>query len=59
MSIQGLCRAAAEFLAKLQPNSDPAGVNQLQLFPLWLAGWINRHQQNALEYLQEEVKVLK
>jgi hypothetical protein len=24
-----------------------------------LAGWINRHQQNAIEYLQEEVKVLK
>ena len=24
-----------------------------------LAGWINRNQQNDIEYLQEEVKVLK
>jgi hypothetical protein len=24
-----------------------------------LAAWINRNQQNVIEYLQEEVKVLK
>jgi hypothetical protein len=24
-----------------------------------LAGWLNRHQQSVVEYLQEEVKVLK
>ena len=24
-----------------------------------LAGWINRNQQNVIEYLQEEVKILK
>jgi len=32
----------AEFLAKVRPNSDPAGVNQLQFFLLCLAGWINQ-----------------
>ncbi len=26
---------------------------------LCLAGWLNRNQQNVIEYLQEEVKVLK
>jgi hypothetical protein len=34
-------------------------VNQLQFFLLCLADWINRNQQNVIEYLQEEVKVLK
>jgi hypothetical protein len=43
----------------LRPDSNPAGVNQLQFFLLCLAGWVNRNQQNAIEYLQEEVKVLK
>jgi hypothetical protein len=51
--------AAAEFLAKLPPNSDPAAMNHLQFFLLCLAGWVNRNQQNAIEYLPEEVKVLK
>jgi len=43
----------------LRPDSNPAGVNHLQFFLLCLAGWVNRNQQNAIEYLQEEVKVLK
>jgi hypothetical protein len=34
-------------------------VNQLQLLLLCLAGWINRNQQQVIEYLQEEVRVLK
>jgi hypothetical protein len=34
-------------------------VNQYQFILLCLAGWINRHQQNVIEYLQEEVRVLK
>jgi hypothetical protein len=54
-----VCLTQAEFLAKLQPNSDPAGVNHLQLFLICLAGRINRNQQNAIEYLQEEVQVLR
>jgi hypothetical protein len=55
----GSCPAAAEFLAKLSPNSDPARVKHLQFFLLCLAGWVNRNQQNAIEYLQEEIKVLE
>jgi hypothetical protein len=53
-----VCPAIAEFLAKLQPNSDPAGVNHLQFFLIYLAGWLNRNQQSVIEYLQEEVRVL-
>jgi len=34
-------------------------VNVLQFFMICLAGWINRNQQSVIEYLQEEVKVLK
>jgi len=34
-------------------------VNPLQLLLVCLAGWINRHQQFVIEYLQEEVKVLR
>ena len=37
----------------------PRPVNQLQLLLLCLAGWINRNQQQVIEYLQEEVRVLK
>ena len=46
-------------LAQQEPTSHDAEVNPLQFFLLCLAGWINRNQQNAIEYLQEEVKVLK
>ncbi|HWH70066.1 MAG TPA: hypothetical protein VNT26_11825, partial [Candidatus Sulfotelmatobacter sp.] len=34
-------------------------MNPLQLLFLCLAGWVNRNQQHVIEYLQEEVKVLK
>ena len=34
-------------------------MNALQLFLVCLAGWLNRNQQNVIQYLQEEVKVLK
>jgi hypothetical protein len=34
-------------------------VNALQLLLICLAGWLNRNQQLVIEYLQEEVKVLK
>jgi putative transposase len=34
-------------------------VNALQFVLLCLAGWLNRNQQLVIEYLQEEVKVLK
>jgi hypothetical protein len=51
--------AAAEKLAGEQIKSDPACVNQYQFILICLAGWINRNQQNVIEYLQKEVKVLK
>jgi len=31
-------------------KSDHAAVNQFQLILLCLAGWINRNQQNVIEY---------
>jgi hypothetical protein len=34
-------------------------VNTLQLLLICLAGWINCNQQLVIEYLQEEVKVLR
>ena len=34
-------------------------MNRIQFFLICLAGWINRNQQNGIEYLQEEVRVLK
>ena len=37
----------------------PRPVNQLELLLLCLAGWINRNQRQVIEYLQEEVRVLK
>jgi hypothetical protein len=51
--------AAAKKLAGVQINSDPMGVNQYQFILICLAGWINRNQQNVIDYLQVEVKVVK
>jgi len=34
-------------------------MNALQLLLICFAGWINRNQQNVIEYLQEEVRVLR
>jgi putative transposase len=34
-------------------------VNSLQFLLICVAGWINRNQQSVIEYLQEEVRVLK
>jgi putative transposase len=34
-------------------------VNALQLLLICLVGWLNRNQQLVIEYLQEEVKVLR
>jgi hypothetical protein len=32
---------------------------QFQLLILWMAGWVNRGQQNAIGYLLEENRVLR
>ena len=34
-------------------------MNAFHLLLVGVAGWLNRNQQNVIEYLQEEVKVLK
>ena len=34
-------------------------VNPFTLLLICLAGWMNRHQQDVIEYLQEEIRVLK
>ena len=34
-------------------------VLPLQLLLLMFAGWVNRHQWDVIEYLQEESRVLK
>ena len=34
-------------------------MDALRLILVCMAGWMNRNQQLVIEYLQEEVKVLK
>src|ERR1035437_7796330 len=50
---------ARETLAQQQPTSHDGEVNLLQFYMICLAGWYNRNQQNVIEYLQEEVTILK
>ncbi len=37
----------------------PPSFAPLKLLLLMLAGWVNRHQLDVIEYLQEENRVLK
>ena len=58
----GFCSGGWEEAEKLawQPAQvEVTGVNSLEFLVLCLAGWINRHQQTVIEFLLEEVKVLK
>ena len=34
-------------------------MNPLAILVICVAGWMNRHQQDVIEYLQEEIRVLK
>jgi putative transposase len=34
-------------------------MNPIYFLLLCLAGWMNRNQQQAIQYLQEEVRVMK
>ena len=36
-----------------------ATLSPLQVLPLTLAGWVNRHQQQVIQYVVEENRVLK
>jgi transposase InsO family protein len=46
-------------LAILTKNLDIPLVNPFAYMLLCLAGWMNRSQQDVIEYLQEEIRVLK
>ena len=37
----------------------PSNLQPLQILLAALAGWVNRHQQHIIEYLQVENRVLK
>lgn len=57
--MQGFGQAGWEFwLERLLPLHAQV-MNQLQSLLLCMAGWISRHQQSVIEYLQEEVRVLR
>jgi hypothetical protein len=54
-----MSHASGETLATPCPKLHAQEVNGLQFFMICLVGWITRSQQNVIEYLQEEVKVLR
>lgn len=42
------------------PSRRQSVAMKLFAFPaICVAGWMNRHQQEVIEYLQEEIRVLK
>ena len=46
-------------LAKRLVYGQPCVMNPFAFLVLCVAGWMNRGQQDVIEYLQEEVRVLK
>jgi hypothetical protein len=40
-------------------NGDDRVVNPFAFLLICIAGWMNRNQQDVIEYLQEEIGVLK
>jgi hypothetical protein len=48
-----------ENLVLVQCLSDDLTMNPLSLVMTCVAGWMNRHQQVVIDYLQEEVRVLQ
>ena len=38
---------------------EDSQVNALELLLICVAGWLNRNQQDVIQYLREEMKVLK
>lgn len=41
------------------PKIESMNAPQLQFLMLLFAGWVNRHQQDVIEYLQEENRALR
>src|SRR4029453_1205711 len=39
--------------------ADDLGMNPLSILIVCIAGWMNRHQQLVIDYLLEEIRVLK
>jgi hypothetical protein len=46
-------------LARWVENGDDRPVNPFAFLVICVAGWMNRNQQDVIEYLQEEIRVLK
>ena len=46
-------------LVCVEESSDNWSVNPFGLLLVCVAGWMNRNQRDVIEYLQEEVRVLK
>src|SRR5664279_1962025 len=46
-------------LAKRLVYGQPCVMNPFAFLVLCVAGWMNRNQQDVIEYLQEEIRVLK
>ena len=46
-------------LAVMGKNWDTPAVNPFVILLICIAGWMSRNQQDVIEYLQEEVRVLK
>jgi hypothetical protein len=46
-------------LAVVPGRCHSVAMNPFAFLVICLAGWMNRNQQEVIEYLQEEVRVLK
>jgi hypothetical protein len=49
----------AHFSGRCWPKLRPMNALPLQFLMLIFAGWVNRHQQDVIEYLQEENPLLR
>ena len=50
---------SAQFSGPRRPRLRPMNALPLQVLMLIFAGWVNRHQQDVIEYLQEENRALR
>jgi hypothetical protein len=50
---------SAHFFDLRWPKLGPMNALPLQFLMLIFAGWVNRHQQDVIEYLQEENRALR
>jgi len=50
---------SAHFFGRRWPKLGSMNALPLQFLMLIFAGWVNRHQQDVIEYLQEENRALR